>query len=500
MRPRRGGTWSVPLITALMNDFVRHAIPASVVLSLGLGGHDEGALQSCMRRALAFTEDATHIIVHASAKSRPHASAKGRPQHQWLDRWIKVYGRVHLNPRSLRVQRSRPSVLAAHLSNLEWCRSLRVCADHSKFVLLAANSPLLRVGIEAIVLSHSLSFCVGFQCTDVHLRRDADAEAALSQLVWTPSSPLRRRVLDALLLLEDSALSTDAYFASFTQLLRDEHVRGWNHAPLNAFPHEGSFFPAWLLDEFQRALQETVWSRAMAEDAECKSSPHCCACCELYGRYVRRGRPTSVVGEYACLQGRRILRRVNITEVHASPRSVVIRAYPLTRRSTRPLHAPCVSQADTSEYFRLPRICAAAAAIAGQPTPLPMPSATAAVPAAVPAAVQPRPAAAVQPRPVESLARESATTGGCQLEELLLPTFVWQHHPELVQRAAPPLVVRVWPSESPPRGHRGRHERWSIRAAAERIRNVLVSKAIPGLAHAVALKVPQTFLGNWSLQ
>lgn len=37
-----------------------------------------------------------------------------------------------------------------------------------------------------------------------------------------------------------------------------------------------------------------------------------------------------------------------------------------------------------------------------------------------------------------------STQGSCEFDELLLPTFVWQHHKELIARAAPPLAMRAW--------------------------------------------------------
>jgi hypothetical protein len=37
-----------------------------------------------------------------------------------------------------------------------------------------------------------------------------------------------------------------------------------------------------------------------------------------------------------------------------------------------------------------------------------------------------------------------STKGSCEFDELLLPTFVWQRHRELLARAAPPLAMRAW--------------------------------------------------------
>ena len=41
-----------------------------------------------------------------------------------------------------------------------------------------------------------------------------------------------------------------------------------------------------------------------------------------------------------------------------------------------------------------------------------------------------------------------ATGGSCAFEELLLPTYLWQRHPRLLQRASPPAVLRIWAQKS----------------------------------------------------
>ena len=37
-----------------------------------------------------------------------------------------------------------------------------------------------------------------------------------------------------------------------------------------------------------------------------------------------------------------------------------------------------------------------------------------------------------------------STKGSCEFDELLLPTFVWQHHRDLLARASPALTMRAW--------------------------------------------------------
>ena len=37
-----------------------------------------------------------------------------------------------------------------------------------------------------------------------------------------------------------------------------------------------------------------------------------------------------------------------------------------------------------------------------------------------------------------------STRGSCEFDELLLPTFVWQYHRDLLARASPALAMRAW--------------------------------------------------------
>lgn len=72
--------------------------------------------------------------------------------------------------------------------------------------------------------------------------------------------------------------------------------------------------------------------------------------------------------------------------------------------------------------------------------------------------------------------------GSCSFEELLLPTFVWQHHPDLLRAAVPPSVLRVWANLHQPHN-------------VTRVLCHLVA-APSGLGHFFGIKVPHFFLGK----
>ena len=81
------------------------------------------------------------------------------------------------------------------------------------------------------------------------------------------------------------------------------------------------------------------------------------------------------------------------------------------------------------------------------------------------------------------VARESACKGACALEELLLPTYVWQRHAELIPASSPPLVLRVWGMDRP-------HTDPKLLQSVNR--TVATS---PGLEHLFGLKVARAHFG-----
>jgi hypothetical protein len=103
----------------------------NVVLSFALGGWSSVALHGGLQNAVLFT--VCPLIVHVSANSHLNAD---------LDGLMRRTPRVHFNPMRLNVTKHNPSVLAAHLSNFEFCSRPHMPCDAAptgRLVLMATN-------------------------------------------------------------------------------------------------------------------------------------------------------------------------------------------------------------------------------------------------------------------------------------------------------------------------------------------------------------------------
>ena len=268
--------------------------PAVVVLSYAVCGSGSNLV---VLNGLQFTRHDTRLIVH---------TCQGTPavrQDAHVFRWLEARNqsrRFIANPLQLRMAKSTPSVLAAHLSNFELCdRAGSPCAADvtgraGRFVLMAGNSVVFRPGLEAWVSSHSLSFCsFSAECTDVDLLHGATAmRARLRALEWResprggPVSPLVARVRQDAALGNDSVVVADPYFRSFVELLKQsgsnksgagsgerqsgrESAGGqsaWRQHPVASLAHEGSFYPFHVLRTFKRSTRKhNAYGHAQAQ-------------------------------------------------------------------------------------------------------------------------------------------------------------------------------------------------------------------------------------------
>jgi len=267
------------------------------------------------------------------------------------------------------------------------------CAEHPpdlRFVFMASNQILFRPGLEVWVASQQLSFCIANMCTDFGwehgpysnqslLPGQKPWRAPLDALSWRvePPSPLYRELKRLRHSEEDGAVARDSWVRGWTGLLRGDHVPGWRSRPVGKMPHEGSFYPVWLLREFLCAIGGSGFD---ADINRCEGCRMPCSC---------------------------------------------------TYRN---------ATATTGGAWHI-----------GRPP----------------------------------------KGGDCEFEELLLPTYVWQRHPELLAAAAPPSVLRLFLDV------RGELRR---RDASDR-RDVSVSTVVDQIAsyisssdafqHVFGLKVPK---------
>ena len=420
-----------------------------VILSYALGGHEQRSVVAAVLNGLEFTSASTQAIVHVSNASvrvgdskpnfisRPEQSSGARER---VVRTLSELARVWLNPHALATAKATPAVLAAHLSNFAVCIGRRALCGHaeSRFVLLAANNVLFRPGLERVVHGGSLSFCVGNKCADPRgLSRDE-----IAPLAWrTPdgrSSPLRDEVLSAVARNADFEVAYDAFIAAFSFFVRGGHAGPlWAHSPVNFHSHEGAYYPVWMMREMYRAASDSPFGDAMraqqAHTSPLASRRHVsyCSCCELYEPVVL---------------------------VH-SDATTKMRSHQEGKDGLR----VCAGSSGNRTWW-----------------------ATTANDAAAPRC--PR-----RPRSWLGLSRDSVHgRGACYLEELVLPTYAWQHHAALLVNATPPLVMRLWGSAFDKPDHVNKTGAGDAAPRLSVLRDVvsMVSSA-PGFEHVVALKVPQ---------
>ena len=258
----------------------------NVAISLAVQAGDRinpGHVPNVLHNILDFTEDAS-VIVHISSES---LLVNGLPKG---GEWMSRISRVHINPQQLAVSKHTPAILSAHLSNFLFCdQQGRPCEgrEDGRFVLMAQNAVLFRHGLQEWVSRHALSFCIHDRCTDLGCQGNctsADRELPalyrnLDFLSWDERDEgsgsmatggsvggggTLRQLLREMVPREDThwVLERDDWYGVFVRWMGTAGSHGqppaWpgqRTSPINAMPHEGSFYPFWLLRNFVRALR-----------------------------------------------------------------------------------------------------------------------------------------------------------------------------------------------------------------------------------------------------
>ena len=217
----------------------------NVVLSFALA-RQPYMINHVLRNALKFTS--APMIVSFEGDTDP--SGLNSPMNRAM--WCGTYGktelflaqahrdRVRINPQAGAL--FGPAVLAAHWSNLEFCERPGLPCSGSgsgdiRFVLLEGHQLLIRPGLEQWVTQHSVAFCASGDCSTL----PGHERVAPCVRQRRPSSPLSGE--DRSLLAEHGAL----FGVASTSPPEDSSA-------LPVMPHDGTFFPIWLLHEFQRTV------------------------------------------------------------------------------------------------------------------------------------------------------------------------------------------------------------------------------------------------------
>lgn len=210
------------------------------------------------------------VVAHISAGNYLNSSRLRHPHRQ-----ILIDEANH-------VRRGGPSVLAAHVRNLDELRKRGVAADDDTVILLAGNQRLFRP-CWPYVRSHTLSYQLG-QISDFRPPRQLP--------VRYPSTPWDE-VTDRIPRRDDKFIQRNWYHNQFVGHMHrafdnvtnssgapvgvddfeaaalSTNASGWAGKPLNYIPHEGTFYPWWLLRHFLRAIDGVLLAQRFPNRAAC---------------------------------------------------------------------------------------------------------------------------------------------------------------------------------------------------------------------------------------
>ena len=220
----------------------------NVVLSFVLA-RQPYLINHVLRNALKFTS--APMIVSFERDTGPNGIRGGVTHSMWCGTYGKTElllaqthrDRVRINPQ-VSAPLVGPAVLAAHWSNLEFCERPGLPCSGSgsgdiRFVLLEGHQLLIRPGLEQWVTQHSVAFCASGDCSVLPGNERVAACVAVRQS--RPSRFLSGVHRDLL-----------AEYGTLFGVASTLPPEGSSALPV--MPHDGTFFPVWLLREFQRTV------------------------------------------------------------------------------------------------------------------------------------------------------------------------------------------------------------------------------------------------------
>jgi hypothetical protein len=253
--------------------------PPAVYASLALRGSADLIIHQ-VRAALRFL-GADAVVVHVSKGS-------------YLPPRLHEHERVLINPHQYQVEAATPSILGVHISNtFVLMSSQEGLDDYDKLVILSANSFLFRP-CSLHLRSATISFMLG-EATDITF--DLANGVLTRQPMAYPHSEEWRAMGRKVAAGNDSFLRSRSAFRMFRNYMAGqkraliekdhwptpaegpEHTNkmngmedAWRAGPLTHMPHEGSFYPLWLLKRFIAFISTStsVFSpAAMVNGSEC---------------------------------------------------------------------------------------------------------------------------------------------------------------------------------------------------------------------------------------
>jgi len=170
--------------------------------------------------------------------------------HSSFKKDIFKNNRLIFNPNSIIVEKHTASILKAHLLNFLFVAHMMYKQD--KFVFMSTNQVIFKPGIEEWVSKFSMSFCKGQNCTDLYPYE--------SPKVFFPSF-----ILEKLSIRE----SMSTWYIRYEEALCKKKIKHLDCLYSNFFPHEGSFYPKYVLSDFTQKIY--VDNQGIFSSSHCSS-------------------------------------------------------------------------------------------------------------------------------------------------------------------------------------------------------------------------------------
>jgi len=249
-------------------------IESRVVFSYCLFGRSMD-IRLSLENALQYTQPNSIIVAHISVHSI-HGDESQDPDWQWITREnTSISSRIHINPlQNKHVAANTGLILRAHLMNFEYIKSLDA-ESFSYFVLMSADSALVRTGAEDWIRRHKLSFGLGFSRDrryDLSTYREKIKDRIRSSDppivdqggdddLSTCNTPTSRPRPHRMMLVGEHRLSplrkSGIWYKNSTKRAHNGVHGDPEHVCVNFYQHEGTFYPVEVLDRFLDLLRRT---------------------------------------------------------------------------------------------------------------------------------------------------------------------------------------------------------------------------------------------------
>mmetsp|Transcript_37337 Transcript_37337/g.72333 ORF Transcript_37337/g.72333 Transcript_37337/m.72333 type:complete len:494 (+) Transcript_37337:27-1508(+) len=249
----------------VMSQRSKSVVGGRVVFSYCLYGNDF-AIRSMLENALEFLHGDSLIVVHISVHKEFLDHNHRDVDWDWIvEQNASDASPIHVNPNAIHtVHAFHGTILKAHLLNYKYAKTLD--PNFKFFSLFSADSTLFRCGAENWIRKHKLSFGLGFSWDrDYNLAeyrkriRTSIEHAKANGNVFPDNAFIYEGVDKGQKCYSGNHVLKNMMVAGDYERLQSSGLwfHGEGHECFNFYQHEGTFYPADMMDRFLLLIHQT---------------------------------------------------------------------------------------------------------------------------------------------------------------------------------------------------------------------------------------------------